>query len=312
MFTTGCWYYRLSRPVHGDDVTGLLSRQLGGLEIDLPVRVVAALDLLRDSIGLLSLRDLVPVMQALPISRPLNMLNAAALAAALVLDADLVVCTDGPLLREARRSWGSGARCARGRGRRNGFLLLVLLLNSGSRPRRCQVVATTVVVFLVRRRFTWLVLSLLSSLLLALDVVRYLIHRLSARIYETPLGPAGQAIPPVARVGQGGCSGGAWNRAGSPVLQRRRWRPWSCHRSGSPNQPCRLAWPAVSSEAVPDLRDAQQRRNDGGRCGPTRVRRRRAARRRRGSQGPRQGDHRGRRVRGGCRGRGDRPRPRRG
>ncbi len=108
VFTTGCWYYRLSRPVHGDDVTGLLSRQLGGLEIDLPVRVVAALDLLRDSIGLLSLRDLVPVMQALPISRPLNMLNAAALAAALVLDADLVVCTDGPLLREAAAELGVG------------------------------------------------------------------------------------------------------------------------------------------------------------------------------------------------------------
>ena len=81
VFTTGCWYYRLSRPVHGDEVTGSLSLQLGGPEIDLPVRVVAALDHLRDSIGLLSLRDLVAVMQALRVSRPLDMLNAAALAA---------------------------------------------------------------------------------------------------------------------------------------------------------------------------------------------------------------------------------------
>ncbi len=75
VFTTGCWYYQLSRAVHGDEVTGSLSRQLGGLEIDLPVRVVAALDHLRDSIGLLSLRDLVPVMQALRVSRPLKMLK---------------------------------------------------------------------------------------------------------------------------------------------------------------------------------------------------------------------------------------------
>ncbi len=29
VFTTGCWYYQLSRAVHGDEVTGSLSRQLG-------------------------------------------------------------------------------------------------------------------------------------------------------------------------------------------------------------------------------------------------------------------------------------------
>ncbi len=47
-------------------------------------------------------------MQALRVSRPLNMLNAEALAAALVLDADLVVRTDGPLLREVAAELGVG------------------------------------------------------------------------------------------------------------------------------------------------------------------------------------------------------------
>jgi hypothetical protein len=106
VFTTGCWYYRLSRAVHSDRVGGSLSRHLGGLDVDRQVRVVAALDRLPDSIGLLSLRDLVPVMRALRVSRPLNLLNAEALAAALVLDAALVVSTDSPLLREAAAELG--------------------------------------------------------------------------------------------------------------------------------------------------------------------------------------------------------------
>ncbi len=106
LFTTGCWYYRLSRAVHSDQVGGLLSCQLAGLDVDRQVRVVAALDRLPDSTGLLSLRDLVPVMRALRVSRPLNLLNAEALAAALVLDAELVVSTDGPLLPAAAEEMG--------------------------------------------------------------------------------------------------------------------------------------------------------------------------------------------------------------
>ncbi len=73
---------------------------------------MAALDHLRDSIGLLSLRDVVPVMQASGY-HDRSTCDAEALAAALVLDGDLVVRTDGPLLREAAASWRSGARCDR-------------------------------------------------------------------------------------------------------------------------------------------------------------------------------------------------------
>lgn len=108
LFTTGCWYYRLSRAVHSDHVGGSLSLQLAGLDVDRQVRVVAELDRLLHSIGRLSLRDLVPVMRALRVSRPLNLLNAEALAAALVLDAELVVSTDGPLLRTAAEEMGVG------------------------------------------------------------------------------------------------------------------------------------------------------------------------------------------------------------
>lgn len=60
---------------------------------------MASLEDLPDEIGLLSLRIVVPVMQALTVTRPLNFLNAEAHGAALLLDASLVVTVDAPLLR---------------------------------------------------------------------------------------------------------------------------------------------------------------------------------------------------------------------
>ena len=54
---------------------------------------------LPDQIGLLSLCVVVPVMQALTVTRPLNFLNAEALGAALLLDASIAVTVDAPLLR---------------------------------------------------------------------------------------------------------------------------------------------------------------------------------------------------------------------
>ena len=52
-----------------------------------------------EQIGLLSLRTLVPVMQALAVTRSLNFLNAEALGAALLLGATIAVSVDAPLLR---------------------------------------------------------------------------------------------------------------------------------------------------------------------------------------------------------------------
>ncbi|MEO5723262.1 MAG: hypothetical protein ABIQ39_15295 [Ilumatobacteraceae bacterium] len=59
----------------------------------------ASLEDLPDQIGLLSLRVVVPIMQVLTVTRPLNFLNAEALGAALLLDAAIAVTVDAPLLR---------------------------------------------------------------------------------------------------------------------------------------------------------------------------------------------------------------------
>ena len=110
VFTTGCWHYRLSRAVHSSQMTGALSRQLAELDLERQLRILAALDSLPDEVGPLSLRDLVPLMRALHVSRPLNMLSAEALAAALVLDAEIVVSTDNPMLQGGAEDLGISYR----------------------------------------------------------------------------------------------------------------------------------------------------------------------------------------------------------
>lgn len=99
VFTTGSWYYRLGRAVTAGSGSGGLSGRFQALEEPVRRRVVGALEELPDQIGLLSLRTLVPVMQALAVSRPLNFLNAEALGAALLLGATIAVTVDAPLLR---------------------------------------------------------------------------------------------------------------------------------------------------------------------------------------------------------------------
>ncbi len=67
-------------------------------------QVEISLSELPDEIGLLSLRRLVPVMRALP--GQLNLLTAEAVAAAVVLNGEIVVTTESPLLSQAARSAG--------------------------------------------------------------------------------------------------------------------------------------------------------------------------------------------------------------
>ena len=98
VFTTGSWYYRLGRAVTAGTGTGALSGRFQALDDSVRQRVMASLEDLPDQIGLLSLRVVVPVMQALAVTRPLNFLNAEALGAALLLDASIVVTVDAPLL----------------------------------------------------------------------------------------------------------------------------------------------------------------------------------------------------------------------
>jgi hypothetical protein len=99
VFTTGSWYYRLGRAVTAGTGEGQLSGRFQALDEPVRRRVLASLEDLPDQIGLLSLRIVVPVMQALAVTRPLNFLNAEALGAALLLEASIAVTVDAPLLR---------------------------------------------------------------------------------------------------------------------------------------------------------------------------------------------------------------------
>ena len=101
MFTTGSWYYRLARAAAMGSGLGSLSGRLFDLPSANQERVRRALDELPAEVGLLSLRFVVPVMQALRVQRPLNFLGAEALAAALMLDANIVVGVHAPLLAAA-------------------------------------------------------------------------------------------------------------------------------------------------------------------------------------------------------------------
>ena len=110
VFTTGSWYYRLGRAVTAGTGTGALSGRFQTLDVSVRQRVSASLEDLPDQIGLLSLRVVVPVMQALAVTRPLNFLNAEALGAALLLDASIAVTVDGPLLRAGAADLSVGYR----------------------------------------------------------------------------------------------------------------------------------------------------------------------------------------------------------
>ena len=110
VFTTGSWYYRLGRAVTAGTGTGALSGRFQALDISVRQRVWASLEDLPDQIGLLSLRVVVPVMQALAVTRPLNFLNAEALGAALLLDASIAVTIDAPLLRAGAGDLSVGYR----------------------------------------------------------------------------------------------------------------------------------------------------------------------------------------------------------
>lgn len=110
VFTTGSWYYRLGRAVTAGTGTGALSGRFQALDISVRQRVRASLEDLPDQIGLLSLRVVVPVMQALAVTRPLNFLNAEALGAALLLDASIAVTVDAPLLRAGAADLSVGYR----------------------------------------------------------------------------------------------------------------------------------------------------------------------------------------------------------
>ncbi|MDQ6615772.1 MAG: hypothetical protein M3083_13795 [Actinomycetota bacterium] len=72
--------------------------------------MIASVERLPEQVGLLSLRELVPVMTALDTRRRLNLLTAEAVAVAVVLDATIVVTTESALLTETCRDLGVDLR----------------------------------------------------------------------------------------------------------------------------------------------------------------------------------------------------------
>lgn len=68
----------------------------------------ARLQVLPPSIGLLDYRKLVPIMTALDVEHPVNMLAADAIATAIVVDGRILVRTDAPRVRVNALAVGIG------------------------------------------------------------------------------------------------------------------------------------------------------------------------------------------------------------
>ena len=108
VYTTCCWYYRLARAVLAGGVTGSLSSRLEHLGEQARDATLASIRRLPDEVGLLGFRTVAPVMATLSVRRPLNMLNAEALAVALVAGAELRVAVGSDLLRDGSHDLGVG------------------------------------------------------------------------------------------------------------------------------------------------------------------------------------------------------------
>lgn len=78
VFTTGAWYYRLGRAITAGTGQGALSGRFQALDESVRQRVLTSLEELPEQIGLINLRIVVPVMQALAVSRPMNARRTAA------------------------------------------------------------------------------------------------------------------------------------------------------------------------------------------------------------------------------------------
>jgi hypothetical protein len=104
LYTTGVWYWRLTRAAVRDPPSGVLSRLIADLPADAQVSVRGSLANLSTGIGLLSLRTLVPLMRN--IRGQANLLTAEAVAAAMILEAPILVSTESPLLRRTASAVG--------------------------------------------------------------------------------------------------------------------------------------------------------------------------------------------------------------
>lgn len=105
IFTTGYWYVRLCQAV----LTATAQPgKLSGLDLPEPARsrAIDALLALPEAIGLVSLRDLGPTIGRLRSRHQLNILGTEALAAAVHLDAHVLLSVNSPKLEAALEAEG--------------------------------------------------------------------------------------------------------------------------------------------------------------------------------------------------------------
>ncbi len=94
LFTTGLWHHRLCRALTVPAVTGTLSRSIGGVDAAVAAAAIGAITALPEDIGLLSMRTLAwPMATLLADGARLNLLSLEALAAAILLDAEIYLAS---------------------------------------------------------------------------------------------------------------------------------------------------------------------------------------------------------------------------
>ncbi|MGI8759338.1 MAG: hypothetical protein ACR2K0_08535 [Acidimicrobiales bacterium] len=102
IYTTGYWYARLCQAALGvADRPGVLSTPFAALPPSRREQALATVVELPEEIGLVSLRELAPVMARLRRRHQLNILGTEALAAAVHLDATVALSARSPRLQAA-------------------------------------------------------------------------------------------------------------------------------------------------------------------------------------------------------------------
>ncbi len=107
VYTTGYFYVRLCQAVLGSSAaTGVLSAPFASLPGELFGRAMRSLLELPEEIGLVSLRELAPVIGQLRVRHELNILGMEVLAAAVSLEADVYLSAPSPRLEDSLRHEG--------------------------------------------------------------------------------------------------------------------------------------------------------------------------------------------------------------
>lgn len=105
--TTGYWYVRLCQAaLSATDRPGVLSGPFTALPTDRREQALAAILDLPEEIGLVSLRELGPVIAQLRVRHQLNILSIEAVAAAVHLSATVALSARSPRLEDALAAEG--------------------------------------------------------------------------------------------------------------------------------------------------------------------------------------------------------------